>query len=80
MAINDFFNEDSPVARIDQKSYNKAIDEFSERIKQHGIDNMYECFDQYGIGCHGNCDECRNDFIMDIDEIAKQLKAGVKDE
>ena len=30
---NEFFNFYSPVVNIDKKSYNKAIDEFAERLK-----------------------------------------------
>lgn len=31
---NEFFNFDSPVVRIDEKSYNKAIDEVMEIVKK----------------------------------------------
>ena len=36
---NQFFNFDSPIARIDKKSYDKAIDEFAERLKESLLNN-----------------------------------------
>lgn len=67
MAINDFFNEDSPVARIDQKSYNKAIDDFVDRLEKYEQENWVSHL-EYGINW------------SDIEYIAEQLKAGGKDE
>lgn len=49
MAINDFFNEDSPVARIDQKSYNKAIDDFAEVLRLKCLDSCYKEVSVYEI-------------------------------
>ena len=34
---NKFFNFDSPVVNIDLKSYNKAIDEFAERLLSNEV-------------------------------------------
>lgn len=67
MAINDFFNEDSQVARIDQKSYNKAIDDFVDRLEKYEQENWVSHL-EYGINW------------SDIEHIAEQLKAGGKDE
>ena len=64
---NSFFNFDSPVARIDEKSYNKAIDDFAEKL--HNLCGWEENDFQYPYLLH----ESR------IDEIAEQMKAGVED-
>lgn len=34
IAKDDFFNFDSPVVRVDEKSYNKAIEDFVEAIRK----------------------------------------------
>jgi hypothetical protein len=55
----------------------KAIDEFAEKIKKKGIEDSWNCNDFYGDSCGvTSCEECENDFLREIDEIAEQLKAG----
>lgn len=55
----------------------KAIDEFAEKIKKKGIENAWNCHDVYGDGCGvTSCEECENDFLREIDEIAEQTKEG----
>lgn len=90
MAINDYFNYDSPVARIDQKTYNKAIDEFAERIKKRlkGLQMAELQGDdvcpraETGEECpyinqDTGCRYCaREQTINDVDEIAEKLKEG----
>lgn len=60
---------------------NKVIDEFAEKIKKKGIENAWNCHDVYGDGCGvTSCEECENDFLREIDEIAEQMKAGDNNE
>ena len=54
--------------------YNKAIDEFSERLKNHM--NQFD-FWKYGISDGVNCEMRNYDYM--IDEIAEQMKGGGKD-
>lgn len=57
----------------------KVIDEFAERIKKKAIEDSWNCNDFYGDSCGvTSCEECANDFLREIDEIAEQLKAGGK--
>lgn len=58
---NSFFNFDGPVARIDEKSYNKAIDEFAEAI----IQRLKDCIDEFRL-FEGE----------DVFEVAEKMKAG----
>ena len=59
---NSFFNFESPVVRIDEKNYNKAIDEFAERMKQGDAIEYIGSYVSY---------EAISKFI---DSIAEQLK------
>lgn len=45
---NEFFNFDSPVVNIDKKSYNKAIDDFANKIKECIYEKGFYC-DRYLI-------------------------------
>lgn len=58
MAINDFFNTDSPMVNIDKKSYDKAIDEFAEALKTK-------------YGCLGYIEEIE---FEKVDQISEELK------
>ena len=59
----------------------KAIDEFAEKIKKKGIEDSWNCNDFYGDSCGvTSCEECENDFLREIDEIAEQLKEGAENE
>ena len=61
--------------------YNKAIDEFAEKIKKKGVEDGWNCDDVYGNSCGVvSCEECENIFLREIDEIADQLKVGGKNE
>ena len=64
--------------KLYKTAYNKAIDEFAEKIKKKGIENAWNCYDVYGDCCGvTSCEECENDFLREIEEIAEQIKAGV---
>ena len=52
---------------------NKAIDEFSERVKKHL--NQFD-FWKYGISDGVNCEMRNYDYM--IDEIAEQMKGGAE--
>ena len=49
MAINDFFNTDSPVVNIDKKNYDKAIDDFAEVLRLKCLDSCYKEVSLYEI-------------------------------
>ena len=68
MTENSFFNFDSPVARVDKKSYDKAIDEFAEALKE----KVSSHFRYRGIIKEPT------EYEDYIDEIAEQLK-GVQE-
>lgn len=71
--------EVSSIKYHDEKIRTKAIDEFAEKIKKKGIEYSWNCYDFYGDSCGvTSCEECENDFLREIDEIAEQLKAGGK--
>lgn len=57
-----FFNFDSPIVRIDEKSYNKAIDEFANTLTQRLTDAIY----QQDVEGMTNL----------INDVARELKAG----
>jgi hypothetical protein len=62
---------------LEQEIRAKAIDEFEEKIKKKGIEDSWNCNDFYGDSCGvTSCEECENDFLREIDEIAEQLKGG----
>ena len=64
-----------------QKIGAKAIDEFVEKIKKKGIEDSWNCNEFYGDSCVLTyCEECENDFLREIDEMAERLKAGEKNE
>ena len=62
---NQFFNFDSPVARVDKKSYDKAIDDLMNALCDHCMQQTNEC---YKLECPFCTDGC------DIINIAEQLK------
>ena len=65
----------------DKAVRDKAIDEFAEKIKKKGIEDSWNCNDFYGDSCGvTSCEECENDFLREIDEIAEQMKAGEDNE
>lgn len=69
---NRFFNFDSSVVRIDEKSYNKAIDEFAERLK----DKLQAMADEPAYQHTGEdyfTGICCAETV--VDEIAEQLKS-----
>lgn len=65
---NRFFNFDSSVVRIDEKSYNKAIDEFLRKIcEKYTEKERMGNYKQY----------CCN-IKQELADIAEKLKGGVK--
>lgn len=58
--------------------YAKALDEFAEAIKESQQAYIWCCTDSPAEMCDGNCEICWIKFRKDIDEIAEQLKGGVK--
>lgn len=63
---NSFFNFDSPVTRVDKKSYNKAIDEFVEKICEKYTEEESK----------GNYKQYCVNIKQEIADIAEQMKAG----
>lgn len=70
MAENSFFNFNSPVVRIDEKSYNKAIDEFAERLLENAPRNFTGELELGGHTCYLSANK--------VMEIAEELK-GVQE-
>lgn len=79
MEDNKFFNFDSPVVNVDMKSYNKAIDDFTERLKKDGIEQGYHCNDYVCEFCSGDCDICEDNFKKEIDIMAEEMKRGANE-
>ena len=61
-------NEVRAMAKHDKQVYNKAIDDFAEKLKRENKET---------IPTHSGY--CRMSFDEVVDEIAEQLKAGVKE-
>lgn len=74
---NSFFNFDSLVVRVDKKSYDKAIDEFAERLKsdefqKYNLDMVFETSRDLSYS------HCINSFCEYVDKIAEQMKGGAE--
>lgn len=55
--------------------YNKAIDEFVNALKNSSNMHKWSCGDMTLEFCNGDdCDECENEFMKEIYEIAEQMK------
>jgi hypothetical protein len=55
--------------------YNKAIDEFVNALKNSSNMHKWSCRDMTLEFCNGDdCDECENEFMKEIYEIAEKMK------
>ena len=63
---NEFFNFDSPLVGIDKHSYNKAIDDFAEKLK--------EPLNEWSKNGNASVARGYKNAIALIDEVAEQLK------
>lgn len=61
--------------KIEKEIRNKAIDEFVNSLKNSSNMHKWSCRDMTLEFCNGDdCDECENEFMKEIYEIAEQMK------
>lgn len=60
---------------VEKEIRNKAIDEFVNALKNSSNMHKWSCGDMTLEFCNGDdCDECENEFMKEIYEIAEQMK------
>lgn len=63
------------VKELAKNERNKAIDEFVNALKNSSNMHKWSCRDMTLEFCNGDdCDECENEFMQEIYQIAEQMK------
>lgn len=67
------------VNQLEQEIRNKAIDEFANALNNSPNIHKWACRDLTLEFCNGDdCDECENEFMEEIYQIAEQMKGGAE--